>query len=138
MSSTPDRTPRHTTVFILHDLYGSSWTLYIMKMKHLGAVCCMCVHLALLISHLFLISHLPRLLKEKKRLEFGHVIIVESNMVTISGRYSLSETTSTILAIVYIHCMYMIWKKVNISYFVCFSRTGREVWEGVGTAELPA
>lgn len=76
-----------------------------------GGYVCMCVHLALLISHVFLISHLPRLLKDKKRLEFGHVIIVESNMVTISGRYSVSETTSTILAIAYIHFMYMILRK---------------------------
>lgn len=60
--------------------------------------------LARLISHLFLISHF---LKEKKRVDSGHIIIVESNMAAISGAHSLSETSS-VLAIAYVCCIYMI------------------------------
>lgn len=60
--------------------------------------------LALLISHLFLISHF---LKEKKRVESGRIIIVESNMAAISGVHSLSETSS-IPAIAYVCRIYMI------------------------------
>ena len=85
-----------------------------MKIEHLKTVC-VYIHLALLIPHLFSISHLLRSLKEKKRgVEYGQIITVESSWCPIQicqGYVFISYNEYN--SVHCIHCMYMIWRKLT-------------------------